>query len=156
MARKILEAWEQLSLKRTGGWGGRRAGAGRKRQLDIKELPHRSRPAHKERFPVHVTLKVRKGLPSLRDKKRFTRIKRAFRYGCDRFGMRMCEFSVQSNHIHLIVEAADKKALAKGVGALEIRIAKSINRMLGRHGRVFLDRYHARELRTPTESFAHE
>jgi len=149
MARKTLTAWFQLSLKKTGGWGGVRKGAGRKRHTE--ELPHASRPLHKERFPVHVTLKIRRGIPSLRHEKRWLRIKRAFRYGCDKFGMRLCEFSVQYNHIHLIVEAADNKALAKGVGALEIRIAKSINRLLGRRGRVFVDRYHMRELRTPTE-----
>jgi REP element-mobilizing transposase RayT len=139
----------QLSLPKTGGWGGRRAGAGRKRRT--KELPHETRPVHKERFPVHVTLRIRRGLPSLRQERRFARIKRAFRYGCDRFGMRMCEFSVQADHIHLIVEARDKHALGKGMGALEIRVARAINRVLGRTGKVFADRYHAHELRTPTE-----
>ncbi len=149
MATKILATWFQLSLKRTAGHGGRRKGAGRKRHTD--ELPHAPRPLHKERFPVHVTLKIRRGIPSLRYDKRWFRIKRAFRYGCDKFGMRLCDFSVQSNHIHLIVEARDNQALARGVGALEIRIAKSLNRLLGRRGRVFVDRYHMRELRTPTE-----
>jgi REP element-mobilizing transposase RayT len=139
----------QLSLPKTGGWGGRRVGAGRKRHT--KELPHDTRPLHKERFPVHVTLRIRRGLPSLRHERRFARIKRAFRYGCDRFGMRMCEFSVQANHIHLIVEARDKQALSKGMGALEIRVARAINRVLGRTGKVFADRYHAHALRTPTE-----
>jgi REP element-mobilizing transposase RayT len=139
----------QLLLPKTGGWGGRRLGAGRKRHT--RELPHGIRPEHKERFPVHVTLKIRRGLPSLRHERRFARIKRAFRYGCDKFGMRMCEFSVQADHIHLIVEARDKHALGKGMGALEIRVARAINRVLGRTGKVFADRYHARELRTPRE-----
>jgi REP element-mobilizing transposase RayT len=139
----------QLSLPKTGGWGGRRIGAGRKRHT--KELPHGTRPLHKERYPVHVTLRIRRGLPSLRRERRFARIKRAFRYGCDKFGMRMCEFSVQGNHIHLIVEAQDKRALARGLGALEIRIARGFNKLLGRTGKVFADRYHARVLRTLAE-----
>jgi REP element-mobilizing transposase RayT len=149
MDRKALETWLQLSLPRTGGWGGARANAGRKRHT--KELPHETRPEHKERFPVHVTLRIRRGLPSLRRERRFARIKRAFRYGCDKFGMRLCEFSVQHDHIHLIVEALDKRALARGMGALEIRIARGFNKLLGRTGPVFADRYFARVLRTPAE-----
>jgi REP element-mobilizing transposase RayT len=106
---------------------------------------------HKARFPLHVTLRIRRDVPSLRRERRFARIKRAFRYGCDAFGMRMCEFSVQDDHIHLIVEAADKQALSRGMAALEIRVARAINRVLGRSGSVFSDRYYARALRTLTE-----
>jgi REP element-mobilizing transposase RayT len=100
---------------------------------------------------LHVTLRIGRDVPSLRHERRFARIKRAFRYGCDAFGMRMCEFSVQADHIHLIVEAEHKQALSKGMAALEIRVARAINRVLGRTGPVFADRYHARVLRTPTE-----
>jgi REP element-mobilizing transposase RayT len=140
----------QLELPKTGGWGGRRSGAGRKNR-GARRQSHRTRPLHKARFPLHVTLRIRRDVPSLRHQRRFARIKRAFRYGCDAFGMRMCEFSVQADHIHLIVEAEDKQALSKGLGALEIRVARAINRVLGRTGSVFADRYHARVLRTPTE-----
>jgi hypothetical protein len=59
------------------------------------------------------------------------------------------EFSVQSDHLHLIVEADDKRSLSSGVRGLAIRLAKSINRALGRRGRVWDDRYHARALTTP-------
>ena len=88
---------------------------------------------------------------NLRTDKRFRRIQRAFRYSCDRFGMRKEEFSVQGNHIHLIVEAHDKDALSRGMQGLAIRIAKGINRLSNRKGQIFSDRYHARILRTPTE-----
>ena len=88
---------------------------------------------------------------NLRTDKRFRRIQRAFRYGCDRFGMRMIEFSVQGNHIHLIVEAKNQSALSRGMQGLAIRLAKGINRLSNRKGQIFTDRYHARILRTPTE-----
>jgi hypothetical protein len=65
--------------------------------------------------------------------------------------MRMCEFSLQDTHIHLIVEASDKLALSRGMQALAVRIARAVNRRLGRHGQVIADRYHARPLRTPRE-----
>jgi hypothetical protein len=58
---------------------------------------------------------------------------------------------VQGNHLHLIVEANDAKALARGLQSLEIRIAKGINAEMGTRGAVFADRYHAHILRTPTE-----
>jgi REP element-mobilizing transposase RayT len=64
---------------------------------------------------------------------------------------RILQFSVQSDHLHLIVEADDGHALSLGIAALKIRIARNINRLLARRGAVWADRYHARALRTPTE-----
>jgi REP-associated tyrosine transposase len=78
-------------------------------------------------------------------------LERAFYRGCDRFGGRVCHFSVQHNHIHLLVEAADATALARALQGLCIRMAKGLNRLMGRKGGVFADHYHARTLRTPTE-----
>jgi hypothetical protein len=54
--------------------------------------------------------------------------------------------------MHLLAEASDKRALARGMHALEIRIALALNRLMGRRrGRVFADRYYSRILKTPTE-----
>jgi len=61
------------------------------------------------------------------------------------------QFSVQRDHIHLLVEAPDGRALSRGLQGLAIRIAKGVNRILGRRGRVWADRFHARALRTPRE-----
>jgi len=58
---------------------------------------------------------------------------------------------VQVNHVHVLVEADGSTALARGVQGLSIRLAKAINRVLGRRGRVWADRFHARALRTPRE-----
>ena len=71
--------------------------------------------------------------------------------GKNRFGFRLVHFSVQKDHFHLIAEAPDGKALARGLQGLAIRLAKGINRGLGRKGRVFRDRYHLHVLRTPRE-----
>src|SRR5262249_10884764 len=40
---------------------------------------------------------------------------------------------------------------SRGMQGLTIRLARAINRALGRTGKVFADRYHARILKTPTE-----
>jgi hypothetical protein len=66
--------------------------------------------------------------------------------------MRIVHFSVQGNHIHLLIEATDNEVLARGMQALSIRIAKALNRVMGRRGRVFEDHYHSRVVRTPTEA----
>jgi len=58
---------------------------------------------------------------------------------------------VQGNHLHLIVEARDKEALSRGLRRIEIRMAKRLNKVMGRSGQVFPDRYHPHILRTPTE-----
>jgi hypothetical protein len=64
---------------------------------------------------------------------------------------RIVEYSVQNDHIHLIVESEDREALMCGAKGLAIRLAKAINRALRRRGQVWGDRYHVHELRTPRE-----
>jgi REP element-mobilizing transposase RayT len=64
---------------------------------------------------------------------------------------RVIHFSIQGDHLHLIVEAGSKASLARGMQGLNIRIAKRVNGALGRSGRVWLDRYHARALPSPRE-----
>jgi REP element-mobilizing transposase RayT len=113
-------------------------------------VPHLPRLKFKK-LPVYVTLKVLDAVGDLRTDKRFLRIKRAFFAACDRFGMSLLQFSVQGNHIHLVVEATDKQALSKAMQGLGIRLAKGINRVSQRRGSVFADRYHAHLLKTPTE-----
>jgi hypothetical protein len=66
-----------------------------------------------------------------------------------RADFRILEFSVQQDHIHLIAEAEHGRALSTGLRGLAIRLARAVNRMLGRRGQVWADRYHARALTTP-------
>ncbi len=91
------------------------------------------------------------GLPTLRQELFVKALRRALKNGKDRFGLRVVHYSIQHNHLHCIVEAADRRALTRGMHGLDIRIARAINRLLGRRGRVIGDRYHARSLRTPRE-----
>ena len=139
----------QLELRpRT--WGGKRAGAGRKPSGRKVGVPHRIRPPHRAYHPLHVTLRACRGLPSLRTEAVFPAVRSALADGSRR-GLRVLELSVQSDHVHVIVEAVDVRVLSRGVQGLAIRIAKSVNRTLSRHGRVWADRFHSRALRTPRE-----
>jgi REP element-mobilizing transposase RayT len=67
---------------------------------------------------------------------------------------RVVHFSIQSNHLHLIVEASDKDSLSRGMQGLTVRLARAVNRALSVQGTVFADRYHAHELKTPRETRA--
>ena len=103
------------------------------------------------RFPVHVTVKMCEGLPSARTQLARSVLQGAFRAGKERFGFRLAQYSVQSNHLHLIVEGRDRRAISRGMQGLLIRIAKRLSKLWGRKGQVFADRYHDRILRTPRE-----
>ena len=102
-------------------------------------------------MPLHVTLRMAPHVYNLRSRRSFRVIEAALRLGGDRFDVRVLQFSVQGNHIHLLVEAPNRRALARAIQGFSIRVARGLNRMMGRNGRVFDDRYHARVLRTPTE-----
>jgi REP element-mobilizing transposase RayT len=114
-------------------------------------VSHREREALASRFPVHVSMKLRAQLPSLRRGREHAAVLKAFAGVREREGFRVVHYSVQSNHVHLICEARDRRALARGIQALAIRIAKSLNRLWRRAGKVFSDRNHDRILRTPRE-----
>lgn len=146
---KMARRSRQLALGiRT--WGGRRRGAGRKPTGSRPGVPHRRRIPHDPRCPVHVTLRATRGLPSLRGDAVFAGMRSSLGAG-SRDGFRILHFSVQSDHVHLLVEADAPTRLARGVQGLCVRVAKAINRVLRRRGRVWADRYHAHVLGTPRE-----
>ncbi len=78
-------------------------------------------------------------------------LRQAFARGCRREDFRICQFSIQGNHVHLICEAADASALSRGMQAFNVRFARAVNRAMRRSGRVFAERYHAEILRTPRQ-----
>ena len=132
-------------------WGGRRRGAGRKRRALRPQVPHCRRVVFRHKLPVHVTVRLAAGLCDLRSKKGFAALSGAFAKGRLRFGFQLVNFSVQGNHLHLIVEAENEQSLTRGMKGLNVRMARALNKIMGRTGRVFADRYHARILQSPTE-----
>jgi hypothetical protein len=51
-------------------------------------------------------------------------------------------------HLHLIVEAANRKALSDGMKSFATRAARAINNDSGSCGKVFTYRYHSTQIRT--------
>jgi REP-associated tyrosine transposase len=95
-------------------------------------------------------MRRRSGLPSLRGERVFGAMQRAFAAASDET-FRVLHFSVQADRVHLLVEADVPSRLSSGMQGLAIRTAKAINRVIGRGGRVWADRFHARSLATPRE-----
>jgi hypothetical protein len=79
-------------------------------------------------------------------------IEKSFAKGCVRPGFRLVHYSLLGNHAHLIVEADDERALGCGMKAIGARLARAVNRIAKRTGRVVADRYHVRLLPTPKEA----
>ena len=139
----------QLSLPVAPTWGGRRRGAGRKLTPGRRPgVPHDSRPSHRAAHPVHVTLRATPAVRCLRAGRVFPAVRSAIA-AASHEGFRIIEFSAQDDHVHLLVEAEDGRYLSRGVCGLATRVARAVNRALGRRGQVWGDRYHARALTTP-------
>jgi REP element-mobilizing transposase RayT len=90
-------------------------------------------------------------LPSLRQPGPRQVLERCLTIACERFGLRVVHYSIQTNHLHLILECDDRHALSKGMQGMLVRFAKNLNKHWGRKGKVFADRYHARELKSLRE-----
>jgi REP element-mobilizing transposase RayT len=109
---------------------------------------HRARAVHKYWNPLHVTMRAVRGLPSFRAQTLFVAFERAVRL-TQRDDFRVVEFSVQDDHLHLIVEADDNDALARGMKSFSVRANRLFNAAVGRgRGRVWGDRYHRRDLKS--------
>jgi REP element-mobilizing transposase RayT len=137
--------------------GGKRPGAGRPKAGVRASERHKKRPALAARFPVHGILRVDQDVGSLRQAHAYHAVREALEVAKARDNFRVVEISLQRNHIHLVVEAANEVALARGMQGLQISAARKLNAAVSkrkgheRMGRVFVDRYHARILKTPTD-----
>lgn len=131
--------------------GGRRAGAGRKPKGARPLVGHRPRAVVAARHPVLVTVKLREHLPRLRRAPEHTVLRAAFVAAKARAGCQLAHYAILNDHLHLLLEADDRDALRSGLQGLLIRIARALNKLWGRRGKVFADRYHDRVLASPRE-----
>jgi len=99
-----------------------------------------------------VTLRVRRGLPSLRAGRFVREVTRSFALAADQGAFRVVQFSLQRDHVHLLVEAEGPEALGRGMKSIGARIARAVHRVFRLRGRVLEERYHHRVIRTPREA----
>jgi len=139
--------------------------AGRKRRLGRKPKgpragsPHKTRPELRARHPVHVVLRVVPVVGNLRRRSTYKAVREATLTTALREDFRIVHLSIQRNHLHLLVEADHKGALASGMQGFQISAAKHLNAAISkgrpgpkRRGSVFPDRYHAEIITTPTRA----
>ncbi|MBI2392330.1 MAG: hypothetical protein HYV09_22275 [Deltaproteobacteria bacterium] len=131
--------------------GGARKGAGRPARST--RVSHGARPRFGGRpTPLHVTVRMAKGVWNLRSQRGFRCVEQALAAERDRGALRVVHFSVQGNHLHLVIEADSDRSLSRRMQGFGVRLARRVNAMMGRGGgRVLGDRYHARILRSPRE-----
>ena len=135
--------------------GGKRRGAGRKPKGYRASERHRARQAFRANQPIHVTLRIEPAIGNLRRRDAYHAIRRAM--GTARADFRIVHISLERDHVHLIVEASDRIALAKGMYVFEMVAAKLLNKVVTREtgrlrrGRVFCDRYHAVVITSPKQ-----
>jgi REP element-mobilizing transposase RayT len=132
-------------------WGGKRKGAGRKRVAPRPRVRHLRRPELRRCHPVLVTIRIVDGVPSLRRESAWNAIVELLCKARGRFGLHVVEYSILGNHLHLIVECEGKDSLSRGMRGLNTRLAKRLNRVFGRKGKLIDGRYHSRALTTPLE-----
>ena len=142
---------EQLTFANKRTWGGPRIHSGPTAGPRPK-VRHRARPAHHAVCPVHVTMRGAKGLPSFRAERLHRLLREAIR-DTRREGFRIVHYSVQADHVHLLVEADDPTTLTRGMRSFSVRVAVRVNRdiLARKRGHVWGDRHHRRELATPSE-----
>ena len=112
------------------------------------KVPHATRPDMSGM--IHVVLPIVRGLPGLRTPRLLRRLERCFRAGMQKLGFALTHYSVQEDHIHLVVQVQDRHGLARGIQGLAIRLAKQLNAHWHRRGkgRVFAERYFAAAVTT--------
>lgn len=131
----------KLNLNR-GRHGGRRTGSGRKR-IHSRGVAHRTREKVSSRTPCHVNFKFR---CNIKNKFALRLLKRAI-VRARLTGLRVIHFSLQSNHVHLIIEPINNDILTKGMRSLTITFAKGLQK-----GKVQVERYHLHVLRSIKEA----
>jgi REP element-mobilizing transposase RayT len=137
--------------------GGKRRGAGRKPKGTRAGERHGGRPEFKPYHPLHVVMRVVPAVGSLRRRKMYKAMRDATIIAALRERFRIVHISLQRAHVHMLVEADHKVALARGMQGFLISAARNINTALGdgtrrRRGKVFADRYHAEVITTPTRA----
>jgi REP element-mobilizing transposase RayT len=131
--------------------GGPRKGAGRPCKGRGASERHQVREVFRASEPVHVVSRILPRVGSLRRRDAYAAIREATISASKRDDARIVHLSIQRTHVHLIIEAKNRTALAREMQGFLISAAKQLNRVLAQRGTVFGDRYHATVLRTPRQ-----
>lgn len=132
-------------------------------QLSLLNIKRAGRPAkvdvgirhiRRERFSkptvLHLTIKVRDNKADIQNKRILKALHHAIKRGRLQ-QLKVIHYTLEYNHAHLVVEAADNRILHKGMQSLGISLAKAINKLKQLKGAVYKHRYHFRKLTSRRE-----
>lgn len=94
---------------------------------------------------MHVTVRRRDGLPSFRRQRVLDLVHALMREKNDD-SFQLVHYSIQSNHVHFVAEARDRRVVTRKMQGFMVAFAKRLNKMLSRIGKVWADRYFARDI----------
>ena len=118
----LVNEQQPLNFPKRPGWP--KAGPGRPRSPNAKVL-HRSRGCIDQREPLHVTMRVNKDVPNLRTGRFIRAFRQTLAFCSARAGFRVVHYSVQSNHVHCLIEADNADTLGRGDEKLWITLRQS-------------------------------
>ena len=93
-----------------------------------KRVSHRKREVCRDE-PLHIGIQLLPGLPSMRTPGAKLVVFEAIRAMRGRFGFRIVEFAVMSNHIHMLCEAKNNDELAAAMKSFKVRLARGFNKL---------------------------
>lgn len=126
-----------------------RKGGGRRPKHD-KGIRHIKRPEIKRLTSLHLTVKILKDKAGIKNKQTLALLKHAI-LKARKKGLRIIHFTLEYDHVHLLVEANDNEVLGRGMMVFGVTMAKGINRLKSIKGTVYKHRYHFRKINSPRE-----
>jgi putative transposase len=132
----------QKRARKRSNWGGRRPGAGRKPKGDKPMVSHARRAKIRPGARVNIRWQLD---PRIEIKGARAAFASAMKAGSEGTGFRVSKASLRGRVAEFTVTARDSQRLARGMQGLAIRFARALNRVAGRKGRVFTDRYEVNE-----------
>ncbi|MDD4973652.1 MAG: transposase [Bacteriovorax sp.] len=113
-------------------------------------MRHTSRPHLSKACSLHLTVKIKKIKAELKNKSVLSILKRAI-LNARKQGLKVIHYSLEYDHVHLLIEADNNHILSKGMQSFGVTISKAINRMRKLKGGVYKHRYHFRKISSPRQ-----
>lgn len=132
----------QLTLKNI-----KRAGRPAKNDPGIR---HSSRMKFSKLTSFHLTIKVRENKADIQSKKLLKALHHAIARARLK-NLKVIHYTLEYNHVHLLVETNDHRILHAGMQALGISFSKAINKVKSLKGHVYKHRYHQRKIGSARE-----
>lgn len=113
-------------------------------------IRHIERPRFNRPRSFHLTIKVKSNKADIQNKKILKALHHAIFRGRLK-GLKIVHYTLEFNHVHLLVEASCNRVMHSGMQALGISLAKAINRFKSLKGSVYKHRYHYRQISSPRD-----